>query len=83
MGGVYGVKVGNLFSAESMFYYKSDASKCALYFGIEWLRGMGLTWIDCQVINPNTERLGAVEIPRKKYMGMLKEALGSLVVSDG
>src|SRR5581483_5296550 len=40
-GGVYGVAIGGLFSAESMFHRVSDASKAALVALVERLRARG------------------------------------------
>ena len=74
VGGLYGVDAGGLFTGESMFYRASDASKLALLFLIEHLRGRGATWIDCQVMTPHMEALGAREITRAKFLDMLAEA---------
>jgi leucyl/phenylalanyl-tRNA---protein transferase len=75
IGGVYGVSIGAMFAAESMFYRKPNASKLALAFMVETLSQKGLTWIDVQVMNPFTQKLGAVNIPRDKYQEMLQEAV--------
>ncbi len=74
VGGLYGVDAGGLFTGESMFYRASDASKLALLFLIEQLRARGATWIDCQVMTPHMEALGAREIARAKFLDMLAEA---------
>ena len=74
-GGVYGVAVGGLFAGESMFYRARDASKVALAFLIERLRGRGFELFDIQFVTEHTGRLGAVEIPRKEYLARLKKAL--------
>lgn len=70
-GGLYGVDAGGLFTGESMFYRASDASKLALMFLIEHLRARGATWIDCQVMTPHMEALGAREIARSKFLDLL------------
>jgi leucyl/phenylalanyl-tRNA--protein transferase len=70
-GGLYGVDAGGLFTGESMFYRASDASKLALLFLIEHLRERGATWIDCQVMTPHMEALGAREIARGKFLDLL------------
>ncbi len=46
VGGVYGVDVDGSFSAESMFYRESNASKLALLFLVEHLQSRGLDWMD-------------------------------------
>ncbi|HKS24510.1 MAG TPA: leucyl/phenylalanyl-tRNA--protein transferase [Thermoanaerobaculia bacterium] len=70
-GGLYGVDADGLFTGESMFYRASDASKLALLFLIEHLRARGATWIDCQVMTPHMEALGAREIARSKFLDLL------------
>ena len=63
-GGVYGVSIGGLFSAESKFYRVRDASKVALVHLVEHLHARRFSLLDIQQLTPHTERLGAVEIPR-------------------
>lgn len=75
VGGIYGVSIGGMFAAESMFYLESNASKLALLALIDHLRKQGVAWIDCQVLNPTTESLGATEVPRAEYMKLLAAAL--------
>jgi leucyl/phenylalanyl-tRNA--protein transferase len=74
-GGVYGVAVGGLFAGESMFTQVRDASKAALVFLTERLRQRGFRLFDIQFLTEHTARLGAVEIPRREYLGRLREAL--------
>jgi leucyl/phenylalanyl-tRNA--protein transferase len=74
VGGLYGVDAGGLFTGESMFYRASDASKLALLFLIEHLRARGATWLDCQVMTPHMEALGAREIARAKFLDWLAAA---------
>jgi leucyl/phenylalanyl-tRNA--protein transferase len=71
VGGVYGVLVGSIFCAESMFSRISDGSKSALYFLCQHLLAQGFRFIDCQLLNPHTESLGAEEIPREEYLKLL------------
>ena len=73
VGGLYGVDAGGLFTGESMFYRASDASKLALLFLVEHLRERGATWLDCQVMTPHMEMLGAREIGRGRFLDMLEE----------
>jgi leucyl/phenylalanyl-tRNA--protein transferase len=74
-GGTYGVAVGGLFAAESMFHRRTDASKVALAFLVERLRRRGFVLLDIQMLTEHTARLGAVEIPRAEYLSRLREAL--------
>lgn len=75
VGGIYGVAIGGMFAAESMFYRKSNASKIALVKLIETLRQSGFSLIDVQMVTPTTEAFGAVEIARREYLSRLKKAV--------
>lgn len=75
VGGLYGVGLGKIFVGESMFYTRRDASKVALFHLIEIARKNGLHFIDAQQSTPHLISLGAEEIPRKKYLKLLKKAL--------
>lgn len=77
VGGLYGVDAGGLFTGESMFYREPDASKLALLFLIEHLQSRGATWLDCQVMTPHMEAIGAREIARAMFLDMLAKAQGS------
>lgn len=70
-GGVYGLGIGGLFAAESMFYRVRDASKVALAHLMAHLQSRGYQLFDIQQLTPHTERLGAVEIPRGQYLRRL------------
>jgi leucyl/phenylalanyl-tRNA--protein transferase len=74
-GGVYGVSIGGLFSAESKFYRVRDASKVALASLVEHLRQSGFTLLDIQQLTPHTARLGAIAIPRVEYLARLSKAI--------
>ena len=74
-GGLYGVGVGRMFGAESMFHRTTDASKVALAALMQWAADSGVTLVDIQALTPHTERMGGVEIPRREYYRRLKAAL--------
>jgi leucyl/phenylalanyl-tRNA--protein transferase len=74
-GGVYGVAINGFFAAESMFSCVSDASKVALAFLMEHLQSRGFQLFDIQFLNPHTQSLGAIEIPRDEYLQRLIRAL--------
>jgi leucyl/phenylalanyl-tRNA--protein transferase len=74
-GGLYGIAVAGLFAAESKFYRVRDASKVALVHLVEHLRNRGYRLLDLQQLTPHTARLGAIEIPRRRYLARLAEAL--------
>jgi leucyl/phenylalanyl-tRNA--protein transferase len=75
VGGVYGVCSGRMFSAESMFSRRTNASKTALVALAQVLRARGFPWIDAQVPNPHLMRMGARMVPRRRYL----DELASLV----
>ena len=65
---------GGVFTGESMFHRRPDASKLALLFLIDHLRARGATFLDCQVMTPHMEALGAREISRARFLDALAEA---------
>jgi leucyl/phenylalanyl-tRNA--protein transferase len=75
VGGLYGVLVGTVFCGESMFSKADNASKMALVAIRDYLVPHGLTLIDCQIPNPHLATLGAVTIPRRKFISLLKSGL--------
>lgn len=76
VGGLFGVAVGAAFAAESMFYRATDASKAALAYLVQHLKGRGFELLDVQWTNSHTRRLGARDIPRADYISRLKSASG-------
>jgi leucyl/phenylalanyl-tRNA--protein transferase len=71
VGGVYGVRIGNLFAGESMFHRVTDASKVALWAAVELLRADGVTLFDVQWTTPHLCSLGAVDVSRDEYLRLL------------
>jgi leucyl/phenylalanyl-tRNA--protein transferase len=74
-GGVYGLAIGGLFAAESMFYRSRDGSKAALARLVCHLRARGFALLDVQQATEHTETLGVVEITRKAYLKRLEAAV--------
>ena len=74
VGGVYGVVVGSIFCAESMFSRITDGSKAALVFLCDHLNERNFRFVDCQFLNPHTQSLGAEEISREDYLAELEIA---------
>ncbi len=72
VGGLYGVKLGRVFFGESMFHLRSYASKAAVIFLIEQLRAQGVELLDCQQATPHMLRFGAEEIPRKRFLPLVR-----------
>lgn len=75
VGGLYGVSLGGAFFGESMFSRRADASKIALVWLVRQLEAWGAHFIDCQVGSSHLATLGAVEIPRARFIEQLGEAL--------
>lgn len=67
-GGVYGIAIGGLFAAESMFHRSRDGSKVALARLVGHLRSRGYGLLDVQQSTPHTQSLGVVEISRHDYL---------------
>ena len=76
VGGTYGVKLGRAFFGESMFSRMTDASKVALAWLITRMKLGGFTLFDCQFMTTHLASLGAVSIPRDRYVALLGAALG-------
>ena len=77
-GGLYGVAIGGLFAAESMFHARTDASKAAFAALVDRLRTAGdesRRLLDVQWRTPHLETLGAQEITRAEYRLRLVDAL--------
>jgi leucyl/phenylalanyl-tRNA---protein transferase len=75
VGGLYGVSLGKAFFGESMFHYKTDASKVALAVLVDKLKSWGFHFIDSQMATEHMYRLGAKEIPRRIFVKRLHSAL--------
>jgi len=74
-GGLYGVAIGRVFFGESMFSHARDASKIALAALVAHLESAGFGLIDCQMRTRHLESLGAREIPRRRFSGLLEELI--------
>jgi leucyl/phenylalanyl-tRNA--protein transferase len=74
-GGLYGVALKGAFFGESMFHRARDASKVALAALVERLRARGFVLLDTQWVTDHLVQFGAVDIPRRRYLRMLEEAL--------
>ena len=72
VGGVYGILTGRVFSPESMFHRVKNASKTAFVDLARRLVLSGILYIDCQQLTPYLAAFGAVEVPRARYVEMLR-----------
>lgn len=75
VGGLYGVRLGAAFFGESMFSRMTDGSKIALASLVARLRVGGFTLLDTQFTTPHLESLGARNVPRAHYRGLLDTAI--------
>ena len=76
-GGLYGIRLGNIFFGESMFSNASNASKYAFIKYVDQLKKEGVQLIDCQVYTEHLESLGAKMIDRKIFIQELHRHLES------
>jgi leucyl/phenylalanyl-tRNA---protein transferase len=71
VGGLYGIQLGQVFFGESMFSLERYASKVALARLVEECRARGIKVIDCQVASAHLAGLGAREVSRSQFAGLL------------
>lgn len=74
-GGLYGVAVGGAFFGESMFHTVTDASKAALVALVTRLRERGFQLLDTQWTTTHLLTFGTCEIPRARYLKLLRAAI--------
>ena len=70
-GGLYGIRLGNVFFGESMFSKTDNASKYGFISWVRKMQGEGVKLIDCQVTTAHLVSLGAEEISRKAFLEIL------------
>jgi len=70
VGGLYGIKIGNVFCGESMFAKKSNASKLAFIY---LCQKESIELIDCQVHTAHLASLGAEFIDGEAYYQILQQ----------
>jgi len=75
VGGVYGIRLGNIFFGESMFSLVSNASKFAFINYVNQLEKENVALIDCQVYTQHLESLGAKMIARKEFVKLLHASI--------
>ena len=72
-GGIYGIRLGNMFFGESMFSAISNGSKVALAALVELCPHAGINLIDCQLSSTHLTTLGMVEMPRQAFLKRLTD----------
>jgi leucyl/phenylalanyl-tRNA--protein transferase len=73
VGGLYGIALGEVFFGESMYSHGADASKTALALLVELALRRQIRVIDCQVYTQHLASLGAREIERDTFEGLLRQ----------
>jgi leucyl/phenylalanyl-tRNA--protein transferase len=81
-GGLYGVCLGRMFFGESMFSHRSDASKIALAALVCFCRANAIDLIDCQQQTGHLASLGAREISRHAFEGLIAPRLREAPVRE-
>jgi leucyl/phenylalanyl-tRNA--protein transferase len=71
VGGMYGVLTGGIYTGESMFCRRQDASRVAVVDFAARLNEAGGVLLDTQVSSPHLSRLGAVEMSREQFLELL------------
>ena len=73
VGGLYGIGYGKIFTGESMFAKKSNASKVAFVHLARHLSAKQFEWIDCQQDTSHLRSLGAGLIEEDQFLELLRE----------
>lgn len=73
VGGLYGIRLGNVFFGESMFSKQSNASRYAFIKYVQFLKSENVELIDCQVYTDYLESMGARMIPREVFIELLEK----------
>jgi leucyl/phenylalanyl-tRNA--protein transferase len=72
VGGAFGILLGGIYVGESMFHHRTDASKVALVDLDARFTQAGGTLQDVQLASGHMRRMGAVEIPRARFLATLR-----------
>ena len=73
IGGLYGLKIGQIYFGESMFHRQSNTSKVAFWALNNFCQHTGVELIDCQLPNPHLQSLGAGIMPRQTFLAELND----------
>lgn len=75
VGGLYGVRIDNVFFGESMFTLVPNASKFGFISFVKQLMTEGVTLIDCQQETHHLTSLGGRTISRKEFYEILNKSI--------
>ncbi|MGW6913976.1 leucyl/phenylalanyl-tRNA--protein transferase [Kitasatospora sp. NPDC054939] len=76
IGGVFGVSAGPALSLDSMFHRRSDAARVAVADLARRFTDAGGSLLDAQWDGPHIRSLGAVPVPRARYLARLAAPAG-------
>ncbi len=82
VGGLYGVAIGKAFFGESMFSLRPNASKISLAALSDVLAAKSYDLIDCQVETEHLVRMGAVLVPRDRFLDEMASAVNKQETED-
>jgi leucyl/phenylalanyl-tRNA---protein transferase len=71
VGGIYGVQLGGVFTGESMFHRRTDASKVALLDLSSRLAEAGARLLDVQLVTDHLATLGVRTLERDRFLAVL------------
>ena len=75
VGGIYGIAIGGVYFAESMFSSVSNASKIALVNLVARLWKTGFQLLDVQFLNDHLIQFGAYQIKNTEFKEKLEKAM--------
>lgn len=70
-GGLYGIRLGRIFFAESMYSVRTSGSKVALSALVHLAKQEGIELIDCQLESPHLASLGMETMKRAAFLAEL------------
>jgi leucyl/phenylalanyl-tRNA--protein transferase len=80
-GGLYFVSLGTMCFGESMFAWRTDASKIALAAFVAACRARGVALVDCQQNTAHLASFGAHEVPRSAFLRHVRHAVDAAPVA--
>ena len=75
IGGLYGLTLGSVFFAESMFSASSNSSKIALVWLLALLKKSNYKLFDTQFLTDHLSRLGGIEISHEQFSIILTQSI--------
>jgi leucyl/phenylalanyl-tRNA--protein transferase len=78
-GGIYGVRLGKIFFAESMYTRRTAGSKVALSGLVYLALRNGIDLIDCQLESPHLASLGMQSVPRSEFLAALPALIDAAI----